>query len=490
MAFKTGKEVLEMAQKEGQYWSDYDKELAQRDPDAGLSIYTAKKNYLSAKTDADRKHWNQQAEGIRKRNGGYTAGGDGSGFMKNNQYFTYHDPFSQSNDRFTYHDPYADKMNAALDKLLGYENFKNPYQDKIDSTLDKITGRDPFSYDAEKDPMFQQYRKTYLREGQRANEDTMGNYAAMTGGMPSTAAVNAASQAQDYYNAKMSDKIPELYTLAYQMYADEGDNLLNQLSAIRGLGQDALSAWGANMGLAQSQLDAVGQMSDRDYNRAFGKWNADQQMSDRDYNRALDKWRADHQVDREAVADSQWQQQHNLNAQTRAQELMNQVLQTGQIPTHDTIVAAGFNDTDAAKIAKWMKEQVDMERAMQKLQLQGAQLRASGGGSSSGRSSGGRRSNGGKSAGFDGDIFAQLAAGGAENYGDAYTRLRAQGIKESDAKIIAKSFSEDYYPEWQDKKKVQAAANVANQIVPDMMLNTALSTLNRYGKRAVKKNKK
>ena len=43
----------------------------------------------------------------------------------------------------------------------------------------------------------------------------------MTGGMPSTAAVNAASQAQDYYNAKMADKIPELYTLAYQMYADE-----------------------------------------------------------------------------------------------------------------------------------------------------------------------------------------------------------------------------------------------------------------------------
>ncbi len=39
MAFKTEKDVLTMAQKDGQYWSDYDKELARRDPDAGLSIW-------------------------------------------------------------------------------------------------------------------------------------------------------------------------------------------------------------------------------------------------------------------------------------------------------------------------------------------------------------------------------------------------------------------------------------------------------------------
>lgn len=424
MAFKTDKDVLQMAERDGVYFSDYDKELARRDPDAGLSIYTAKKNYNAAKTDADRKHWNQKAEGVRRKYGSYTAGGDGSGFMKDDSYFNHQDP-------------YADKMNAALDKLLGYGEFTNPYQDKIDSTLDKITGRDPFSYDAEKDPMFQQYRKTYLREGQRANEDTMGNYATMTGGMPSTAAVNAASQAQDYYNSKLADKVPELYTLAYQMYADEGNNLLNQLSAMRGLGQDALSAWGANQQLAQSQFDAVGQMSDRDYNRAFGKWSAD------------------HQVDREAVSDSQWQQQHNLNAQARAQELMNQVLQTGQIPTHDTIVAAGFNDTDAAKIAGYMKEQVDMDRAMQKLQLQGAQLRASGGGSGGGRRSGGGHRGTSKSKGtqYSGDTYKWLLDSGATDYGTAYERLLGRGYNSTEAKTLAEYFEDTYYPAYEEKQK-------------------------------------
>ncbi len=334
MAFKTQKDVLAMEQKDGQYWSDYDRELARRDPDAGLSIYTAKKNYQNAKTDADRKYWNQKAEDIRRKNGGYTAGGDGSGFMKDDRYFTHSDP-------------YADRMNDALDKLLGYQAFTNPYQGKIDSTLDKITGRDPFSYDAEKDPMFQQYRKTYLREGQRANEDTMGNYAAMTGGMPSTAAVNAASQAQDYYNAKMTDKIPELHRLAYQMYADEGDNLLKQLSTMRGLGQDALSAWGANQQLMQDQLEAVGKMSDRDYNRGFNKWSAD------------------HQVDREQIKDEQWAGEHRLNAQKRAQQLLLEMVKAGQTPSHETIVNAAWNDKDAAQLAKWYREQLAFERAMQ-----------------------------------------------------------------------------------------------------------------------------
>ncbi len=339
MGFKTDKDVLQMAERDGIYFSDYDKELAKRDPDAGLSIYTAKQNYMNAKTDAERKHWNQKAESIRRKNGGYTAGSDGAGFMKDDRYFT-HD------------DPYADRMNAALDKLLGYQAFTNPYQGHIDQTLGKLTSRDPFSYDAEKDPMFQQYRKTYLREGQRANEDTMGNYAAMTGGMPSTAAVGAASQAQDYYNAKMADKIPQLYQLAYQMYSDEGNSLLNQLSAMRGLGQDALSAWNANLGLVQGQMDAVGKLSDRDYNRKFNKWSAD------------------HQVEREEVKDNQWASEHRLDAQKRAQQLLMEMIKGGQTPSHETIMSAAWNDKDAAQLAKWYRDQLAFEKAMQLARLQ------------------------------------------------------------------------------------------------------------------------
>lgn len=326
MAYHKKDDVLREIRGSGIAFSDADMELARRDPDAGMSIYQAKKDYMKATDDAGRRAANQRANAIRRQYGGYTGGTNGSSFKKDSTYFVHQDP-------------YADQMDAALDKLLGYEDFKNPYQGQIDQTLGKLTGRDPFSYDAESDPIFQQYRKTYLREGQRANEDTMGNYATMTGGMPSTAAATAASQAQDYYNAQLSDKIPELYQLAYQMYADEGNQLLGQLSAMRGLGQDALSAWGANLGLRQDQLSALGEASDRDYDRAYRKWGAD------------------YQIGRDAVGDSQWQSEMNLQKHKEAQTLLYEMMAAGLTPSHTLIVQAGLNDTDVGALADWYKQE-------------------------------------------------------------------------------------------------------------------------------------
>lgn len=386
MAYKTRDEVLDLIGSSGQYWSDEDKALAARDPDAGMSIYNAKKDYLSAKDDAGRKAANNRAESIRKQYGGYTAGKAGDSFTKDGTYFNYQDP-------------YVDQMNAVLDKLLDYGEFENPYQSQIDQTLDKITGRDPFAYNAADDPIFQQYRDTYLREGQRANEDTMGNYAMMTGGQPSTAAVNAASQTQDYYNAQLSDKIPELYQLAYQMYSNEGNDLMNQLSAVRGLAQDALSTWGANLGLAQSQMDAIQGLSDIGYNRAFNKWNSD------------------YQIGRDKVSDRQWDQQFRLTAQERAQQIAIQMIQAGVTPSHALIVAAGMNDADASAAAGRFDEQYQLDKQMQELQLN--QMRRAGSGSSGRPSGGGSRSRSSGSGGrqdYTGLFRAAYASGHPKSF--------------------------------------------------------------------------
>ena len=112
------------------------------------------------------------------------------------------------------------------------------YRRQSDALAREILSRGPFTYDPETDPAFAAYRRQYAREGQRAAADALGQYAAMTGGVPSTAAVTAARQAGDYYAAKLSDKVPELYKLAYQMYADEGDRQLRQASLLRGLESD------------------------------------------------------------------------------------------------------------------------------------------------------------------------------------------------------------------------------------------------------------
>ncbi len=106
------------------------------------------------------------------------------------------------------------------------------YTDEVRQALQNLANFREFSYSPESDPLYSSYRKQYLREGDRAARDTMGSAAALTGGMPSSWAVSAAQQAQNYYNAQLTDKIPELASLAYEMYADEYAREYDRLSAL------------------------------------------------------------------------------------------------------------------------------------------------------------------------------------------------------------------------------------------------------------------
>ena len=123
------------------------------------------------------------------------------------------------------------------------------------SALAAVTDPAPFAWSPETDPAYQAYRKEYVREGRRASEDTLGQYAAMTGGVPSTAAVTAASQAGDYYSAKLADNVPELYSLAYDMYADAEARRLKALEALRAARGDELARWDAAQGRADAARD-------------------------------------------------------------------------------------------------------------------------------------------------------------------------------------------------------------------------------------------
>ena len=76
----------------------------------------------------------------------------------------------------------------------------------------------PFTYNPSTDPSYQAYRSQYLREGQRALQNTLAQASAMTGGRPSSYAVSAAAQQNNYYNSQLADKIPELYNQAYNRY--------------------------------------------------------------------------------------------------------------------------------------------------------------------------------------------------------------------------------------------------------------------------------
>jgi len=223
-------------------FSEADLRLAQNNPDAGMSILQYKQDYRNATTDEARALANLGAEGVRSSYGNYTGGNDGGGF--------YLDPLSPGSFNAgtapTYTNNYAGDIAALYEQQKNYGSYDygipqpeytNRYDATIQDLLGQIVNREAFSYDPATDPLYGQYRKQYAREGQRATADALGAAAAASGGIASSYANTAAAQAGNYYAAQMTDKIPELYQLAYNKYLSDYNMKLSDLGAVQGAEQ-------------------------------------------------------------------------------------------------------------------------------------------------------------------------------------------------------------------------------------------------------------
>lgn len=137
----------------------------------------------------------------------------------------------------------SDRVNEYYEKTRKLERnkpdeFESKYEDQISDILDNILNRPKFSYTAEdmtNDDLYKMYRDQYMRQGNLAMRDTMGNAAALTGGYGNTYASAAGQQAYDNYVAQLNNKALDFYDRAYQRYADEGQNLYNQMNVVTGL---------------------------------------------------------------------------------------------------------------------------------------------------------------------------------------------------------------------------------------------------------------
>ena len=223
-------------------FSAADLSLAQRNPDAGMSLLKYKQDYHAATTDEARALANLGAEGIRSSYGNYTGGDNGGSF-----YLAPLSPSSFDGGKApTYQNQYAGDIADLWEQQKNYGSYdygeaapvyNNRYDDTIQDLIQGILNREDFSYDPATDPLYQNYRKQYTREGQRATADTLGQAAAASGGIPSSYATTAAAQAGNYYAAQMTDKIPELYQLAYNQYLNDYNMQLSDLGVVQGAEQ-------------------------------------------------------------------------------------------------------------------------------------------------------------------------------------------------------------------------------------------------------------
>lgn len=338
-------------------FSQADLDTARKYPEFGYSILGLKQDIHKATTPEAKLLANEAANQLRSSYGGYTGGKYGADYISDGKI--------------------PNQIDSVLDKINGFGSFtfdqerpsyENQYAEQQQALLDAIINRPDFSWSKEDDPQWSSYKKSYLREGDRATANALGQAAAASGGRPSTAALTAATQAGDYYATQLNDIIPTLYQQAYDRYLNEYNMSLQDLNAVNTQEQLDYAKY----------LDQLGQFN-TDRNFAFNQYLSDfdilqnqlaslQGQDSVDYNRWMDKvglYREDQQLQREEA----------LAQQQMAQAQVDAILSAGGSPSADLVGASGYTN-----------EYVQALQAAYQRQL----ATKSGGGSSGGsRSSGG-----------------------------------------------------------------------------------------------------
>ena len=296
----------------GQFSQD-DLNLAQKYPEFGLSVLSLKKDYNNATTAEQRLLANQAANELRKSYGNYSGGADGGSFRLE----------SKLNRRA---DDLLDQIGSfgsfSYDEAPAYENAFAQQQKDL---LDRILNREDFSWSRETDPQWSSYKKSYLREGDRATANALAKASAASGGRPSSYAVNAATQAGDYYATKLNDVIPTLYQQAYERYLDEYNMKLKDLNAVN----------------QQEQLDYA------KYLDRLGQFNTDRGFAYQNYADDYDRLRSQladvqgqDQIDYARYLDEASRQQ---TAQDSIRSQVDAILAAGGSPSANLVSESGYS---------------------------------------------------------------------------------------------------------------------------------------------------
>ena len=306
-------------------FSQADLNLAQKNPDAGMSILKGKQDFQNATTDEARALAHQRVEDIRSSYGNYSGGANGASF-------------------------YLNQLSPSSFEYEAAPTYTNRYDDTIQDLLNEMINREDFSYDPATDPLYQNYRKQYTREGQRATADALGAAAAASGGIPSSYASTAANQASNYYAAQMTDMIPDLYQLAYNQYLNDYQMMQSDLSAVQTAEQndynkfrDQLNQYNTDRNFYYGQLldeidsqtlerqealqEALNQAQYGDYSGIADRgWDVSNIPTEREWQQYLDEVSYDRQQQSQALAQAQ----------------VDNMLQTGTMPSAELLQQAGY----------------------------------------------------------------------------------------------------------------------------------------------------
>ena len=291
-------------------FSQADLETAKKYPEFGLSILSLKRDYHDAATDEQKLLANEAANQLRSSYGNYMGGSDGGSY------------YSQGK--------IPGQIDAILDQINNYGSFTFDQEAPVYDNQD-------FSWSKETDPQWSSYKKSYLREGDRATANALAQASAASGGRASTAAITAATQAGDYYATQLNDIIPTLYQQAYDRYLNEYSMMLQDLGAVNTQEQldyakylDQLTQYNTDRNFAYDTY--LG-----DFNILQGQLSSLQGQDDVDYGRFMDRINLGIQRD-------ETEYQRGQQEQALAQAQVDAILSAGGTPSAELIGASGYTN--------------------------------------------------------------------------------------------------------------------------------------------------
>ena len=209
------------------------------------------------------------------------------------------------------------------------------WEDEANDWLSKYQNRDPFSYNMNEDALYQQYKDQYIQLGQLASEDVMGQAAAMTGGYANSYAQSVSQQAYNQYLNQLNDVALELHDRAYNIYNQEGQDMLNMYNLYMDREQYEYSKYQTELENWYREDSRLQGIVDDYYNQEWNEYT----------NSTTDSWN---------------QYVHEDNKATTAQttkynNLASIIATTGRIPSAEELEAAGMTEWEAKSIAEGYK---------------------------------------------------------------------------------------------------------------------------------------
>ena len=198
-----------------------------------------------------------------------------------------------------------DKMTNANNAVKNYQFSDYSGADAYKTLLEEYNSRDKnFSYDINKDALYQQYADLYAKQGKLAMEDAMGQAAALTGGYGNSYAQTVGQQNYQQYMNMMNQMGLELEQTAYNRWQQEGQDLLTQI------------------GMHQNEAD-------REHNRELEEYNrliTESDLANKEYSNALGEYMTEHQYGTGLEQQNFENYWNKTNSETAATQAKNEAI--------------------------------------------------------------------------------------------------------------------------------------------------------------------